>query len=1297
MIKKWNIEFLLFFSMLAPVLLWGQNSNWNGDFDQGWKEFDRLIKAWRSEDASSLAIKMLADARAEGNSTEWTRCLIRYAQIKLKHGRFQEIAHFLEEQSWPDDSVSKALLNLYYAQALAKIDQRIIDEQKAWKNVWKCRDELGKISNIKLGDYIQPNNYPPGIRPTMRDSVSYLWVEMLADEMDKNDDQRRAVLWLDLKKLAGPNVGEVSLADPATHPIEKICYILTDLENWHAQRQELEAALESRLERYRILHRSFAEEKSRHFIESELESYLKALRELPWWAEGVAQLAEFVRFGTDSIFSSDSLARARQIAIQGDAGHPESIGGKHCRAIMKQIEAPDFLLSGMQNDLPYKKSVLATYKNLDRLYFRAYPVDFIRMIETCNCHPFRPSESALQTLMSKTSPAFRWQDEFEATPDYQLHRKFIVPPISRPGAYLIVASAHPDFAKEDNKMQGLLMTVGDLDILWRTVSTDKDIVEVTIVSGTNGHPIADAEVLLYGRDSGKPAYKKGEKRSDTHGIVRFEIDATRDRYFIVARNGDQVAYHPSYLYFNPLDSIDSDLRSDRRTLITTDRAVYNPSQKVSWKAVFCKQSKNRRNFTTAPGGNIVISLKDAQNRVIESKKLTANEFGTGAGEFLLPAIGPLGTWRLTSSDGGQTTIQIEDYKRAEENRTKEESPRPTFEIKISDMKQSFEPGEAIQVRGAAKYSSGLPASSSKVKWLALRRARFLPTSKYWWNDAKQIVAGGTASLNEDGSFSISFLHEIDERLRGNEEDFYEYSVVVEATDGEGKSYFASKSFVINPNFIYAGFDLDNRIPWEEDPITISINRRSLAGGSKAEKGNWRIASLKAPSETLVSPARRPIFFPNEYKAKNTYQIPDDQEQERWRRYDPYYDPAAILMQWEEGSVKASGSVSHDDKGSGSISIGPLPAGAYRLIYETLDDFGKKYEYRQNFIVAGPSMRLPLPVILSIDKKSVNSNGNIRILAYSGFKNQPMIIDIYSNGKRKLRRELIAGKGSPVFSIPITKEDRGKSLGIVISIVRDNRFIWMQTVVGVPRDADWNHKALNVEFSNAHDRLKSGEDESWSVNVTKPSGKNRPVPNAELLVYMSNANYDPPADRLRSFLRSSYVWNPRDLVLSSNDSDSLVFQLDKNGFHSEASTPVLAKDKLADLPDPDPSALVSEFKIIVAPIPGSPENLDCTKWAQLNHDVQNWAEWRVRNDLNVALAYWFSLHDKNELYSAPGEQKRNFFETVFWFPNLITDSEGTATFSFKVPNYAAEWLVRAFAITRDLEYGQKELRVKFVKD
>ena len=410
---------------------------------------------------------MLAKARSAKNSTEWTRCLIRYTQLRMALHGYETSVRFLKDQPWPEDLTGSSVLNLYYAHALTnyarsysweinareKIDTKGVVDLKAWTRdqiyeeaqkafeiVWKVRAKLGEMPNTGWKEFLTPNNYPAGIRPTLRDAVSYLRVEMLADTNGWQPDQLNEIYRLNLKNLIeGPS--EISLIDPARHPLEKISFILADLESWHAQKKEREAALEARLERYRQLHQHFTEAEDRKLIQDDLEKHLKALTDMPWWSEGMAQLAEFVQAENEP----DSLIRARQIAIQGRTAFPDSIGGKHCLAIEKEIEAPDYALSGMQNDNPQKKSLLVTHKNLARIYFRAYPVDLLKTIETSNDYSLLPSGRDLEKLVADNAPVQQWEAPLPATPDYRMHKTFVIPPLKNTGTYLIVASGRAGF------------------------------------------------------------------------------------------------------------------------------------------------------------------------------------------------------------------------------------------------------------------------------------------------------------------------------------------------------------------------------------------------------------------------------------------------------------------------------------------------------------------------------------------------------------------------------------------------------------------------------------------------------------------------------------------------------------------------------------------------------------------------------------------------------------------------------------------------------------------------------------
>ena len=497
--------------------------------------------------------------------------------------------------------------------------------------------------------------------------------------------------------------------------------------------------------------------------------------------------------------------------------------------------------------------------------------------------------------------------------------------------------------------------------------------------------------------------------------------------------------------------------------------------------------------------------------------------------------------------GGAASVQVEEYK------------RPTFEAKMLDPEEPLRLNQPARLKGEAKYYFGLPVTNGQIKWLVRRE----PVFPWWWgycwwggydfsSPRSQVVASGTAALKEDGTFSFTFSPEIDERLGKNKDISYRYSVSADVTDEGGETRSAQRSFRLGFVSVEASAGMEKTFFLEKDPIKISVQRASLDGVPKAGKGTWRIASLKGPAETLL-PAEQPLFIPKEFQAKRGYQTPGDTERERWNHS---YNPEAVLLQWEEGATQASGAITHDENGEGKIAVSKLAPGAYRLIYETVDDFGAKCELQKNFIVAASSLKLPLPAIFELENPSVPVGGTARVLVHSGLKNQLVVFEIYRDGKCIRRKEVRSGADPSLVEIPITEEDRG-GLGVTMTLVRDNQFIQFQNSLMVP----WDNKQLKVEFSTFRDRLRPGQQEKWSVKVSSPAGKDVAVPAAELLAYMYDRSLDSFVPHSPANPLGLYPYRGRSLQARANLGQANPLWINSNGFNRGPSAPILTSDRL----------------------------------------------------------------------------------------------------------------------------------------
>jgi hypothetical protein len=468
----------------------------------------------------------------------------------------------LREQAWPEDLLGHAALELYYARALTqyaqayawevnqreKVDTRGEVDLKAWTreqlyeeavrafaSVWKHREQLGGQPLGALGEFLQPNTYPQGIRPTLRDAATYLFVELLTDTRGWRPEHENEIFRLDLPahlaadgRLWPRGVSAELLSDPEVHPLTRASAALAELEAWHAGGKRPEAALEAYLVRVEQLHARFAQAEDRARVRAALEARLAAGKELPWWSAGMASLAGMVRQEE----APDALVRARELGIRGREAHPDMLGGQRCHALVEAIEAPGYSLQAMAVDGPERRSLAITHRNLEAVWVRAYPVDILAYFEQANDWDIFPRYEELEKIFKKTRPAKVWKAELPPTPDYRDHRTYLTPPLAKPGFYVLVASAREGFGRADNVMNGAFFQVSDLVISTRQ---DRDGTEVMVQSGASGRPVAGAEVLLYRRDWQKKHHVVARLATDARGAARLPVYEIHN-HFLVARH-----------------------------------------------------------------------------------------------------------------------------------------------------------------------------------------------------------------------------------------------------------------------------------------------------------------------------------------------------------------------------------------------------------------------------------------------------------------------------------------------------------------------------------------------------------------------------------------------------------------------------------------------------------------------------------------------------------------------------------------------------------------------------------------
>lgn len=1288
-----------------------------------WKEVDRLVDEQKMEEAARRVDGILKTARAAGDEADWTRALVRSVQLRTALHGYETSVRFLREEAWPAGDLSRATLNLFYGHALVtyahaysweigrreKVASKGVVDLKAWTReeidtearkayleVWSRRERLGKESAARLAEYVAKNSYPEGIRSTLRDLVSYLFVEMLADTSSWRPEQSNELFRLDLGVLLSDAAPPAALDDPAVHPIAKIASILADLETWHAKAGRPEAALEARLERVRRLHASFTEESDRERIKSDLERRLPAFRSVSWWSMGQAELAEM----TSAEPGAKSLVVARAIAEEGRKAFPTSVGGKRCLSIVKTIEAPEVSFTAMLSDGPRRRSFEVKHRNLAALHFRAYTVDVAKRLAAARDYNLMPSAEEMKKLLGSRRPVAEWTAELPPTSDFRDHRTFVAPPLDGPGAYAVVASAKADFPTEDNRLLGTLVFVTDLVL---TSRREDDGLHVTAFSGATGNPVAGASVELWAYDWNEGHRRVATATTDDGGDAAFGAGDVRSghAHFLFARKGADLALDPSYYsYYRP-----NPPGERRASLVYTDRSVYRPLQKLFWKAVAYRGSEDRTRYAVRPNATLSVSLVDPNGQKVETKTVVTNAFGSAAGEFAIPTGRLLGAWRVEVEAEGAAHVKVEEYK------------RPTFEAELKEPEETLRLNRPAKLRGEVKYYFGLPVTSGAVKWRVTRE----PVYPWWWGwfwtappTKTQTVATGTAALDEKGTFTLSFTPAADERKSADPEKAkgvsYRFVVSADVTDEGGETRSASRAFRLGLVTVEARLDLPTGFVLDGTSSEVAVTRTDLDGTPRPGKATFRLLSLRQPDRALL-PAEVPSTAdaaPGADPAARAFETPGDRLRPRWAAADAL---EKTLRSWKDGAEVRSGPLTHDAKGRATIALEKLPLGAYRVRYETVDPFGATYEATKDFVVAGKSAALAVPAVLVAEDGSVAVGGTARFLVHSALPDQPLFFDVFRNGALAERRRLRSGEAPSLVEIPVRESDRG-GFGVALTAVRDHQLLRSSASVHVP----WDDRQLSLAFSTFRDTTRPGGRETWRVTATGADGKTLAAGAAELLAYMYDKSLDVFGPHSPPSPLGLYPWRASVGSVGSTLSHRGADRLTYGPFAEVPAAPSLTPDRLvffdaygiggpgarfgrrlykaASATDRqrNQSAVGGlEGGVASGIVGGMPGSLPATAEAPAAAPAPP----------EVDLLSEKKRVDRNEVAAAPAPEsvplRSDFAETAFWLPQLLTDADGSVTLEFTVPDSVTAWNVWVHAVTKDLRSGSLRRESRSVKE
>src|SRR5690606_26514508 len=165
-----------------------------------------------------------------------------------------------------------------------------------------------------------------------------------------------------------------------------------------------------------------------------------------------------------------------------------------------------------------------------------------------------------------------------------------------------------------------------------------------------------------------------------------------------------VAHFNNY-YVNPYYGKNDKKEIDYKAFLFTDRSIYRPGQTVYFKGILMKTDDGKSEVIA--NQNVDAILYDANSQEVKTLSLKTNEYGSVAGEFILPSSGLTGQFYI-ELDADDFNLYSETYFSVEEYK------RPKFETKFNPVTETFKMNDSVTVKGTALAYAGSNITNAKV-------------------------------------------------------------------------------------------------------------------------------------------------------------------------------------------------------------------------------------------------------------------------------------------------------------------------------------------------------------------------------------------------------------------------------------------------------------------------------------------------------------------------------------------------------------------------------------------------------
>ncbi len=998
-------------------------------------------------------------------------------------------------------------------------------------------------------------------------------------------------------------------------------------------------------------------------------------------AEGDHDLASTAIFNWARVVRQEGdLVEARRLALRGTQAHPASPGGIQCANLVAEIEGRSSSVTAEHIWSRPWPVIQVRYRNVTNVWFRLVAWNWDEFLERSHHRPEALDQKERAAVFAKP-PAYEWAHALPATADYRIKTVELSAPADlKPGFYFLLASHKPDFTERDNQLSIADIWVSDLTLVLRQ---EPGNIEGFVLEGESGEPVPSAKVDAWHLDRQGNRVPVPPVQTDTNGFFRLSGDSQRSFLIKASARGQSVASRQ----YNPGWSPDKG-KPFERTMFFTDRAIYRPGQIVHYKGICLRVDQSKDDYETLDGRDLTVVFSDPNGKEIARQQHRCTAYGSFSGSFTAPIDRLMGHMQIQVAGGpsGQVWVSVEEYK------------RPKFQVTLDAPRTAAKLNETVRLTGHAMAYTGAAVDAATVTYRVVREVRmpwwwswYGRRSSGWQHSPAQEIAHGTLTTGTDGSFNIEFAAKPDPGVPEQDDPCFVFSVHVNVTDSAGETRSDSRAIRVGYRALEARVSAD---AWqtEDQPVELSVRTTTLDDEPQTAEGILRVHALKAPVKV-----HRPSLF-----------TPADED-------------AALggldTSQWPLGDVVFEKGFTTDGEGKASASV-RLPVGVYRVTLDTQDRFGKKVTGKMPLqVVSERASRFSaaLPNYLAAPLWEMEPGEEFRALWGTGYESGRAFVEIEHKGRTIQSYWTKRGNTQARITQRVTEAMRG-GLNLRVMFVRENRYYFESRRIDVP----WSNKELTVKWEHFTSKLEPGQKETWTAVVRAPEKKGNEQGSAQgVVAEMVAALYDRSLDQFASFDWPSGfgVFRHEDRYVGKLFGNAAI---DLRSFHRDWHVPGQVVDIRYRAFPPE---LLSNWHFntrfmartaaaargLPIAVGARPDQGGALAMEAVASPAMALGTVEAPASLGGAVAKGAALLDAESDTAAqePAPKpasaldrvtsRRSLNETAFFFPHLVSDTNGQVRITFTMPEALTEWRFLGFAHDRELRAGLLSDKAVTAKD